>query len=402
MDVDDIPIMVVDDSKSIRLVMKKILNRLNMEDITFCEDGAKALTIIKQDPEHYHLIFIDLNMPEMDGMALIRQLGSARFNGAVVIASQMEHRVINLASDIAKKNHIHLIGNLKKPFDISQMECILEKYRAFRQRSTPTMNVLSVDEIRQAINQGRLMPYYQPKVDINTNQIHSLEVLARIDSPGDGGAITPVNFISIAENHNLINLITFHLLKTALFEYAELESEIGDFFTLSINISALQLEDLNMPDKFDAIVLDGGLTAKKITIEVTEEHALKTDKQLETLNRFRIKGYGIALDDFGTGFTNISQLLSLPFTEVKIDRSLIAGINDDQFSQVIVNSLIDLTSKMEIELVAEGIETIEELEYFVKFKALILLQGYLFTKPKPKDELIHWYHSWKKTILKNV
>ena len=397
----DYPIMVVDDSKSIRLVMMKILNQLNKSDITFCENGAKALDLIKRKQNHYSLIFVDLNMPEMDGMALIRELGATQFSGGVVIASQMERRVINLASEIAKKNKVHLIGNLKKPFDVRQMASILEKYNAFSEHSAPAISMLNADEIKQSIENKRLIPYYQPKVNLNSNQIHSIELLARIDAPGSGGAIAPANFISVAEDNQLIDVITFDLLKTAINEYPELESEIGDFFTLAINISALQLEDLSFPDKFDAAIADSDITAEKITIEVTEQHALKTDKQLETLNRFRIKGYGISLDDFGTGFTNVGQLLNLPFTEVKIDRCLVTGIYDDEFSQVVVNSLIDLTSKLGIDLVAEGIETIEEMEYFLKFKALILLQGYLFTKPKPKDELIHWYHSWKKTVLEN-
>ena len=388
--------LVVDDAKSIRLVINNILNRLGVTDVTCCSGGHEALSVLKETQEKFDLIFVDLNMPDMDGMELIRNLGIANFDGAVVIASQMESRVINLASEIAKNNRVHLIGNLKKPFDAAKMDCILEKYRVFRQRTITDHTQLNPSDIEQAIKECRLTPYYQPKIDIKTNRIHSLELLARIDSPGSCDAITPISFISVAEEHNLIDGLLLNLVESAIADFTELESEIGHFITLAINVSPIQLNNLDFPNKLDALIQEFGIDPAKIVFEVTEESAISTNNQLESLNRLRIKGYGVSLDDFGTGFTNVGQLLSLPFTEVKIDRCLISGINDDYFSQVIVNSLIDITNKLDISLVAEGIETIEELHYFEKFKSLILLQGYIFTKPKPKNELIRWHHSWSK------
>ncbi len=398
MAVKGIRTIVVDDSESIRSVMKASLNELDITDLTCCENGSTALSLIQQDPTPYDLIFVDLNMPEMDGMALIRHLGEAHFNGAVVIASEMESRVINLASDIAKQNHIHLIGNLKKPIHLDKLKSILERYQVFHQRLVPASKQLSCDEIRQAISEHRLMPYYQPQINIKNQKIHSIEVLARIDSKGKGQTILPESFIPVAENHKLIDIVTDKLLETALSEFKELQEQVGYTFLLAFNLSAIQLEDLSIPDRLSALLEKFSIKPSQIIVEVTEEYALESDRQLETLNRLRIKGYGVALDDFGTGFTNIKQLLNLPFSEIKIDRSLVSGIASDHFSQVIVNSMIDLTSKMGVTLVAEGIESMAELEYFEKFKALILLQGYIFTKPKPKNELIRWHHGWQKAL----
>ncbi len=138
------------------------------------------------------------------------------------------------------------------------------------------------------------------------------------------------------------------------------------------------------------------ISPSQIVIEVTEEWALQSSNQLETLNRLRMKGYGVSMDDFGTGFTNVTQLKSLPFSEIKIDRSFITNIHQDYFSQVIVNTLIDITKKYDCELVAEGVECHEEYQYLKSLNAKMIFQGYLISKPKPKDELIRWFHNWKK------
>jgi EAL domain-containing protein (putative c-di-GMP-specific phosphodiesterase class I) len=392
--------LIVDDSVSIRLALEAFLNSLNITNIDNCENGVKALELIQQAPEKYGLIFVDLNMPEMDGMTLIRHLGEAKFSGGVVIVSEMESRVVNLASEIAKNNHIHLIGNLQKPIVIEKLEVIIEKHNIFRQRRNTNFESLSEEELINAISEKRIIPHYQPKVDINNHQLHSVELLARIDSPEHGGIIPPFRFISAAEDYGLIDLLTFQMLEIAISEFREMQSIIKTPFTLALNLSPIQLEDLEIPDKIDSMISQFNVEPRQLVIEVTEDHALISNNQLETINRFRIKGYGVALDDFGTGFTNVNQLLNLPFSEVKIDRSLVTNIQNDRFSQVIVNSLVELGKTLDIDLVAEGIETMDELKYFEKFGSQIFLQGYIFTKPKPKCEFLRWYQSWEKTRQK--
>jgi len=119
--------------------------------------------------------------------------------------------------------------------------------------------------------------------------------------------------------------------------------------------------------------------------------------QLETLNRLRMHGFGISLDDFGVGFTNMNQLRNLPFTEIKIDRSLISHIETDLFSQVVVSSLFNITSKDNLDLVAEGVERPEELVYLRHYRRNLAIQGFLFSRPKPQGEFISWAKDWLKT-----
>jgi len=346
-------------------------------------------------PNHYQLLFIDLNMPEMDGMELIRHLGGQGFSGSIVIISGMEIRVINLASEVARQNKVHLLGSIVKPIKVDELQHILTKFLYLNDQLNTIQIPLSKEELELAISEQRILPYYQPKIDSNTNEVHSIEVLARIDNPGQGDSILPIRFIKCAEENDLIDELTFQLLTKSIKDYKEIKKSLGDSLVLAFNLSPIQLNDLEIPNKLDALFNLYDISPKQIVIEVTEEWALQSTNQLETLNRLRMKGYGVSLDDFGTGFTNVTQLKSLPFSEIKIDRSFITDIHHDYFSQVIVNTLIDITQKYDYELVAEGVESHDEYEYLKSLNSRMLLQGYLISKPKPKDELIRWFHNWK-------
>lgn len=392
----DVKTIIVDDSKSIRVVLDAILNQLGVDNITHCGTGLEALKVINARPDHYQLLFVDLNMPEMDGMELIRHLGNQGFKGSIVIISGMEIRVINLASEIARKNKVHLLGNIVKPIKVDELQRILTKFDYFTEHQNSALMPISKEELERAISEERILPYYQPKIDSNTNEVHSIEVLARIDNPGQGDSILPMRFIHCAEDNGLIDVLTFQLLIKAIEDYKEMLEVLGNTLTLAFNLSPVQLDDLDTPKKLDALFSLHDINPSQIVIEVTEEWALQSSNQLETLNRLRMKGYGVSMDDFGTGFTNVTQLKSLPFSEIKIDRSFITNIHRDYFSQVIVNTLIDITKKYHYELVAEGIESHEEYQYLKSLNADMIFQGYLISKPKPKDELIRWFHNWKK------
>jgi len=392
----DVSTIIVDDSKSIRVVLDAILNQLGVNNITHCGTGLEALKMINARPDHYELLFVDLSMPEMDGMELIRHLGNQGFKGSIVIISGMEIRVINLASEIARKHKVHLLGNIVKPIKVDELQHILTKFDYFTDHLNSAQTPISKEELERAISEGRIVPYYQPKIDSNTNEVQSVEVLARIYRPGDVDSILPMRFIKCAEENGLIDMLTFQLLTKSIKDYKEMLNVIDSSLTLAFNLSPVQLDDLDTPKKLDALFSQHDISPSQIVIEVTEEWALQSSNQLETLNRLRMKGYGVSMDDFGTGFTNVTQLKSLPFSEIKIDRSFITNIHQDYFSQVIVNTLIDITKKYDCELVAEGVECHEEYQYLKSLNAKMIFQGYLISKPKPKDELIRWFHNWKK------
>ncbi|MBH0026007.1 EAL domain-containing protein [Pseudoalteromonas sp. SWN29] len=391
-------ILVVDDSKAILIVMKAILNELGMSDtITTCLSAKEALDKVKKDINYFDAIFTDLNMPEMDGMELIRHLGELNYQGGIIIVSEMDQKVISLAASLAKQHNAHLIGNITKPVQLSQVSKLLIKVAQLNSHTLLKEPSISEGELIEALNNDEITPFYQPKVNANSNIIESVEVLARILSSKDGSIILPNRFISVAEQHHLINQITFSLFEKATSEFINIKAQLGHNFKMAFNLSPTQLDDLNCPNKLLLILELNQLTPSNIIIEITEQHALSSLTQLETLNRLRMHGFGVSLDDFGVGFTNINQLRNLPFTKVKIDRSLISHIETDLFSQVVVSSLFNITSKDHLDLVAEGVERPEELAYLRHYKRNLAIQGFLFSCPKPQSEFISWAKDWLRT-----
>ena len=391
-------ILVVDDSKAILIVMEAILNELGMSDtITTCLSAKEALDKVKKDINYFDAIFTDLNMPEMDGMELIRHLGGLNYQGGIIIVSEMDHKVISLAANLAKQHNAHLIGNITKPVQLSQVSKLLIKVAQLNSHTLLKEPSISEKELIEALKNDEITPFYQPKINADNNKIESVEVLARIVSSKDGNIILPNRFINIAEQHNLINQITFSLFEKATSEFKNIKAQLGHDFKMAFNLSPTQLDDLSCPNKLLLILELNQLTPSNIIIEITEQYALSSLTQLETLNRLRMHGFGVSLDDFGVGFTNINQLRNLPFTEVKIDRSLISHIETDLFSQVVVSSLFNITSKDHLDLVAEGVERPEELAYLRHYKRNLAIQGFLFSCPKPQSEFISWAKDWAKT-----
>ena len=394
-------ILVVDDSKAILVVMQAILNELNVPHVTTCLDAQDALNKVKAKPYFFDAVFTDLNMPDMDGMELIRHLGEIHYPGAIVIISEMNSKIIDLAADLARKNNIHLIGNIAKPVQLNQVYTLLQKLEYLACHTEKPTEPISETQLLHAISHNEITPFYQPKVNRNSNKVESIEVLARIVTAEQGAVLLPERFICVAEDLDLINLITFQLFEKATGDFSEIKTRLGYKLKLAFNLSPCQLEDLSCPDKLALILHLNQLTPSEIILEITEQHALSSSAQLETLNRLRMRGFGISLDDFGTGFTNVQQLKTLPFTEVKIDRTLISNIESDLFSQVIVSSLVNIAIQDDLTIVAEGIERVEELEYLDRFKEHILMQGFLISRPKGKTEFIRWAQSWLHMVSLN-
>ncbi|WP_372762464.1 EAL domain-containing protein [Pseudoalteromonas sp.] len=391
-------ILVIDDSRAILIIMEAILCELDMSDtITTCLTAGEALEKVTADINYYDAIFTDLNMPEMDGMELIRHLGELHYQGAIIIISEMDPKVISLAASIAKQHNVHLIGNLSKPVQLNQVNALLNKIVSLNSHTLHKEPIISKQALIQALLDDEITPFYQPKICIASCTIKSAEILARIVSSEDGSIILPNRFIALAEQHELIDQITFTLFEKATSDFKYIQELLGNDIKLALNLSPTQLDNLDCPNKLLLILELNQIKPSDIIIEITEQNALASLAQLETLNRLRMHGFGLSLDDFGIGFTNMSQLKNLPFTEIKIDRTFISHIDTDQFSQVVVSSLIDISNQEHLELVAEGVERPEELAYLKNYHTKLAIQGFLFSQPKSNHDFIDWAKYWLKT-----
>ncbi|NOQ94268.1 MAG: EAL domain-containing protein [Methylophaga sp.] len=389
--------LVVDDSQAMLSVISEFLKNLNVTSCTCVESGEDALNLIRSGEIKFQLIFVDLNMPGMDGMELIRLLSKEHFLGGVVILSELDDKIIQLAADVTNESRTHLIGCMSKPVTEEKLSIFLQKLKSLDHRTEEKIeNLLSVAEIESAISDKRVIPYYQPKVNNQTGEVESLELLARIVLPNEVDAVTAGRFIGVAEENGIIEALTLSILRRAMSELHTIQEEFGSHCKLSLNISPLTLNNKALPLKLIRLLEKYGYEPSNFIIEVTESYAIENSTQLETLNRLRIKGFDVALDDYGTGYTNIQQLKKLPYTEIKIDRSLIYNIANDKLSQVVAQSLFNIFDELNVQVVAEGVELPEDLIYLDNLQIPIILQGYIISKPKIIDSICLWHRSWKK------
>ncbi|MCA1226419.1 EAL domain-containing protein [Saccharopolyspora sp. 6M] len=243
-------------------------------------------------------------------------------------------------------------------------------------------HMLLEQELRHAVPRGQLWVAYQPVVELASERIVGAEALLRWTHP-EHGAVSPAEFIPLAEESDLINEVGGFMLRTATREFAELRREHGAELQINANLSPRQLGDPRLHDTVRAALDDAGLPAGSLCLEVTE-NALMLDatSAVRMLRGMRKLGVFLAIDDFGTGYSSLAQLRRLPLDTLKIDRSFVAELSDSDDVQAIVTSIVAMAHAVGLTVVAEGVETAEQLDILRRI-GCDHGQGFYFGKPAP-------------------
>lgn len=237
-------------------------------------------------------------------------------------------------------------------------------------------------DLRKALIHGEFELYYQPIVKLDDDAICGFEALLRWNHP-ERGLVPPMEFISLAEETELIIPIGEWVLRQACKEAASWPTDIG----VAVNISPVQFKMRNLAQMVINALASSGLPAQRLELEITESVLLfKNESTLETLHQLRDLGVRISMDDFGTGYSSLSYLRSFPFDKIKIDRSFVHGATSIQDSMAIIRAVTGLGTSLGMTTTGEGVETKEELEYLRK-EGCTQAQGYFFSQPKPASEI---------------
>ncbi|WP_410638110.1 EAL domain-containing protein [Amycolatopsis sp. lyj-346] len=241
-------------------------------------------------------------------------------------------------------------------------------------------------DLRDAVHDGQLWPAYQPVVDLRTGEMVAVEALLRWTHPRHG-AIPPSEFIPLAEESDLINVIGKEMLRATTRELAARRVHHGLDLTLKVNLSTRQLDDPHLVAAVQDALAATGLPAGALCLEVTES-ALMRDQQAaaEVLASLRSLGVLLAIDDFGTGYSSLAQLRRLTLDTLKIDRSFITGIAESRDAEAIVTSIIAMAHAVDLTVIAEGVESAEQLELLRRL-GCDQAQGYHLGRPVPAAEL---------------
>ena len=386
-------VLVIDDDPVVLQQMMVMLAGLGVNEVLTADNGPAALEILRHSGEKIEAVVCDLNMPEMDGVQLIRRFRQTDFGGGLILMSGADEKVLTTVSELAGRQGLRVLGQAQKPVTPEQMAGLLARLResVIGKRLHGATAEVSAEAIREGIYRDEFSIWFQPKVDALSLRPIGVEALARWRRH-DGGLVPPDDFIVAAEREGLIGELSQILVSKALLEGARLHAA-GFPLIIAVNLSGRWLDDLNLPDFVLATVQLAGLKVGDVLFEVTETGVMADlTVALDVLSRLRLKGFGLAIDDFGIGYSSFEQLGRIPFTELKLDRSFVIKGNRDIAARAILESSMDMARKLGLSTVAEGVETEDDLE-LVRSLGCNAVQGYLLAKPMAVADLLPWLKS---------
>lgn len=386
-------ILVVDDDPFICRLMRRQLQAIGFTQVELCERARAAVERLERDPEAAELIFCDLQMPEMDGVEFIRHLANLGYRGALVLLSGEDERILRSAERLARAQQLRVAGALYKPVSNEQLQQLLQALPSASLERTIPKGCYSAEELARGIAAGELINHYQPKVDLQSGAVIGVEALVRWQHP-EHGLIYPDRFISVAEDHGLIDELMRAVLRCALHD-ARHWQQMGVALQLAVNVSMDNLQRLDLPEFVERETLDAGVAPSTLVLEVTESSLMKNRQAaLEILTRLRLKRIGLSIDDFGTGHSSLVQLRDVPFTELKIDRSFVHGAWRDSASRTILSGSLEMARKLGLKTVAEGVEDLNDWDY-LREAGCDVAQGWFIAKAMPAEQLIVWLTDWE-------
>ena len=241
--------------------------------------------------------------------------------------------------------------------------------------------------MRQALERHEFVLHYQPKLDLASGRIVGAEALTRWFEP-QSGWISPAQFIPVAEDSGLIVRLTQWVLRQAC-EQAQAWRDLGLApLRMSVNISAIDFRQRDFVDNLAAILKQTGLPPAQLELEITESVLMQNvDETVDTLRRIKAMGVRLALDDFGTGYSSLSYLRRFPIDVLKIDQSFVRGLSVNSQDEQLISAIIGMGKSLELNIIAEGVETVEQLN-FLKAHKCEEGQGFLFSKALPPKDFV--------------
>ena len=320
------------------------------------------------------VMILDLQMPQTDGVELIRELGRTGTSAAILISSGMDQRVLTSAEQLGVAHGLKMAGILQKPIMLADLEAVLLQH-------VQAPRVPTEDELRRAIDRAQLLVHYQPKCKLSEGRwaVVGVEGLIRWQHP-DAGLIYPDAFIPLAESTGLIAALTDFVLQEGIRQLGTWHGQ-GLDLDLSVNLSPRLVRELDFPDRLADMMRNHALDNSRLTLEITETAALEDPARTrDILTRLRVKNFGLSLDDFGTGYSSLTQLYRMPFNELKVDKSLGLELHQSREARTIVRSLVELAHNLGLKVCTEGVETAAALQ-FLEVAGSDYAQGYYLGRP---------------------
>ena len=388
-------VVLVDDEPFQLQLLTQQLRDLGLVHCDTCTSGLSMLESLRGQDTSAHLVLLDLDMPDMDGVEVIRHLSEQKYAGALAVISGADERLLEAASRLAAAYRIDLLPHLHKPVPLDALRRLIDQWRLQRCRpavSERALKVYSPAEIRHAIAAGQMLLHYQPKVCLKTGSVEGVEALVRWHHPIDG-LISPDRFVSMAEGYGLIDELTHDVIRQAL-QQASRWRRAGLRLRVAVNVSMDNLARLDFPELVLDALAGAGVPATDLLLEVTESRLMQDARApLDILTRLRLKQIGLSIDDFGTGHSSLAQLRDIPFDELKIDRSFVHAGDRRPTERAIFQASLGMAHQLAMRVVAEGVEDQADWD-FVRAAGCDVAQGFFVARPMLGDAIAGWVAAW--------
>lgn len=367
-------LLVVDDQPDLCEFIVEAASALGFETCSATEADQFRRVVLEFRPT---VVVMDLQMPGADGIELLRYLAKQGSRAQVLVASGMDERVLATAEQVGRAQGLNMLGALRKPILLPELEAILRKTLRGESALTP-------GDLDLAFKRNEIEVFYQPKaarVGPKRWLVQGVEALARWRHP-QMGFVSPARFVPLAEQHGLIRRLTERVIELAMTQGFEWQ-KAGHDLVVAVNLSPQLLNDLSFPDHVEQVATRIGIDRRRIVFEVTESAAMADPAAtMEVLTRLRVKNFGLSIDDFGTGYSSLKQLYLMPFGELKIDISFVRDVGDHDEARTMVETMVLLAHKLQLTACAEGVETQAILDY-LESVGCDRAQGYFIGRPMP-------------------
>ena len=382
--------LVIDDDPLAQIVVAEALIQHGVTNTEVADDGVQGLEKLANSRSEIDLVAVDLQMPKMTGVDVVRELARVGYKGAVIIISSEDASLLRSVHNLAKLLQVNILGALQKPLDVEALNRLIDAPQCKPDRAL--QRVLSRSEVVDAFTTGKLIPDYQPKIDLATGKVAGFEILARHVAHG-AEAPAPQQYLEAIEKFGLSVDFICAMIERAGKDTVAWRDTLENF-KLCFNLTPLAVQDSGLPDRLLGVVKRAGLDPKSITFEITENHLLEcTASSLEVLSLMRLYGFDLSIDDFGTGATSIEQLRTFPFTELKIDGQFMMASDDDAFSRLTVQTSAKLARMMGMNVVAEGVETVDAIQ-FANESGANEVQGFYFARAMSAEDVHAWLRDY--------
>jgi EAL domain-containing protein (putative c-di-GMP-specific phosphodiesterase class I)/FixJ family two-component response regulator len=382
--------MVIDDHAFQRSVTVNILRQAGHYEVFDAARGGQALALLDKIG-HIDVVVFDLRMHDMDGLEFVRHVGVSGLVDAVIIGEALTADMRRAVRQIMALQGLEFLGDLAKPFNGLMLERLIlgrSKTTAIQRVQPAVVELASEYEVRQALIHDQFLPYFQPKFNLKTGDVSSVEVLARWYHPKKG-LLPPSVFIPVLERCGLMEELLASQVRAGL-KLQKQAWERGYSLGLAFNLEARQLTDQHFTARIRSILADRGMPGSGLTFELTESGLLEIcATTLENLVRLRMMGCSLSIDDFGSGFSSLQRLCQLPFNEIKLDAEFVRGLNHEPRCRAVIVSTLALGETLGMSVVVEGIETEEQLQALLEL-GCTLGQGFVCAKPMAGLELLNW------------